>query len=575
MASIPPLLIVGAVAVLFPIFAFITLQNINRQNENSIRLMLEKGAALIRSFEAGTRTGMRGTWWNEFQLQKLLSETAQLSDIIHLIVSDLSGVVLAHNDLSKVGFLYGTDLNLERIAQSPEIHWRQASNAGGEKVFEIYRKFSPTGDPMHRYRNPMMRKRNFEPSSPKGGPTPQKPSDRIIFVGLDMGPVEAARKADTRHSLFMGFILLLIGFVGVILLFLAQSYRSARTSLARVKAFSDNLVERMPIGLIAIDDKGKIASFNQIAGMVLGISSPELGGDAARLLPGELCKQIEDLRTDEEVIVKEIQCTLRNGKSIPLETSAARLHDGEGAFLGCVLLFRDLSEMHSLRREIERGRRLASVGQLAAGVAHEIRNPLSSIKGFATYFKERYREKAEDQQIASLMIQEVDRLNRVVGQLLEFAKPVAISKKKRLMLPFFEGSLKLIERQAAEKRIRIETRFAAEIKDALFDADRMGQVLLNLYLNAIESMEEGGVLTLNVEFDSDRNRLQIAVADTGTGIREADTPRIFDPYFTTKSSGAGLGLAIVHNIVQAHGGEIDVKSKPGKGTTVTIFLPCL
>ena len=567
------MLIVGAVVVLLPIFAFITFQNINRQNENSLRLMLEKGAALIRSFEAGTRTGMRGKWWNDFQLQKLLSETAQQSDIIHLIVSDLSGVVLAHNDLTQIGQRYGTDLNLERIARSSELNWRQASTTGGKNIFEIYRRFSPTGDPMNRYRHSMMHHRNFD-SPPPGGLMPNGPSDRIIFVGLDMGPVEAARTADTRHSVFMGFILLLIGFAGIILLFLAQSYRTAKTSLSRVKAFSDNLVERMPIGLIAIDDNGKIASLNQIAGTVLDISSREIGSDAKRLLPGELWKQIDALQSDKEVIGKEIECILNNGKAVPLETSATMLHDEDGTFLGYVLLFRDLSEVHALRREIERGQRLASVGQLAAGVAHEIRNPLSSIKGFATYFKERYKENPEDQHIASVMIQEVDRLNRVVGQLLEFARPVAVSKKKMPIKPFIEDSLKLIERQTVEKRIRVETRFSPENGDAPLDPDRMGQVLLNLYLNAIESMEEGGALAVTLENDPDRNRIKIVVTDTGIGIQEEEMAQIFDPYFTTKTAGTGLGLAIVHNIVEAHGGELDVKSKVGKGTTVSIFLPC-
>ena len=156
-----------------------------------------------------------------------------------------------------------------------------------------------------------------------------------------------------------------------------------------------------------------------------------------------------DLETG--IVEKEIDCRFRNGKKIPLEVSATLLHDDDQTFLGYVLLFKDLSEVRALRKEIVRSQRLASVGRLASGVSHEIRNPLSSIKGFATYFKERYHNKPEDQHIAKLMIQEVDRLNRVVGQLHEFARPITIARKPIQIKDFIADSLKLIERQAAER----------------------------------------------------------------------------------------------------------------------------
>jgi len=571
-AGIPPLLVIGSVVVLFPIFAFMTVQNINRQKENSVRLLLEKGAALIRSFEAGTRTGMGARQWGDFKLQKLLSETAQQSDIIYLLVADKKGTILAHNDLTQIRGAHGKKLNLEAISGSIKVQWRQVSMSDGRKVFEVFRKFSPIGPPMGRHRGPMMFHHRF--GTPPHGVTDISSSERIIFVGLDMGPVEAARRSDTRHILIMGSILLLIGFAGIILLFLAQSYRAAKASLSRVKAFSDNLVENIPIGLIAIDDSQKIASFNHVAGSVLGLSSGETAGrDAKRVLPGELWKQIDSLKTDRGVVEKEIECFLNNGKMIPLEISASPLHDENRFFLGYVLLFKDLSEVHALRKEIARNQRLASVGKLAAGVAHEIRNPLSSIKGFATYFKERYQEKKEDQHVATVMIQEVDRLNRVVGQLLEFARPITVSKKATSMKALIEDSLKLIERQTVEKNINVRTRFASDINDVSLDPDRMSQVLLNLYLNAIESMEPGGNLSVTLENDEDKKQLEISISDTGIGIHKEDMAHIFDPYYTTKAGGTGLGLAIVHNIIEAHNGEIKTESRIGEGTTVALLIP--
>ena len=249
------------------------------------------------------------------------------------------------------------------------------------------------------------------------------------------------------------------------------------------------------------------------------------------------------------------------------------LIDESGTHLGYVILFKDLTEVRALRREIERSQRLASVGRLAAGVAHEIRNPLSSIKGFATYFKQRYQDVPEDQQTAGIMIQEVDRLNRVVSQLLEFSRPVTISPKPTSLKGLVKDSLKLIERQAQDKQIAINTRNSADIDEVKIDPDRINQVLLNLYLNAIEAMRPGGKLGIEI-FDSEKNGgLNIQISDTGHGIAAEDLPKIFDPYFTTKSSGTGLGLAIAHNIVEAMGGTIEVKSKADKGTTFTLTIP--
>jgi len=372
----------------------------------------------------------------------------------------------------------------------------------------------------------------------------------------------------------MAAILLLIGCAGIILLFLSQSYRSAKKTLYRVKAFSDNLVENMPIGLVAIDSRENIASFNNVAENILNLSAREVVGKSATdILPQDLWKQIEHLDTEKNIIEKEVDCSVADGKEIPLLVSANLLKDESNNFFGYILLFKDLVEIRSLRREVARSQHLASVGRLAAGVAHEVRNPLSSIKGFATYFKERYRDIPEDQQIADIMVQEVDRLNRVVGQLLEFARPVNILRESFDADTFIKNSLKLIERQAKDKNINIQSSIFPDVKDVFVDSDKISQVLLNLYLNAIESMDDGGNLTVSINNNKKKGGINISITDTGIGIKHEEIGHIFDPYFTTKSLGTGLGLAIAHNIIEAHDGEIKVKSKYGHGTTVSIFLP--
>lgn len=569
--GVPPRIVIGAVVVLFPIFALMTIQSINRQNQNNSRLLLEKGAALIRSFEAGTRTGM-GLTSTEFQLQKLLTETAQQSDIRYLLVVDASGTILAHNNPKYIGQKHGKGLDLQKISQSKKIFWQIARSPNGKKIFEVFSKFSPIEGGAGMGRGRMMLHMWFQRGMNER--IDIFPSEPIIFVGLDMTSIEDAIRSDTRHAVIMGLILLLIGFAGIMLLFLSQSYRVTKTSLSRIKAFSDNLVVNMPIGLVALDDNQKITSLNNVAGSVLKLSPEEvIGDDAGKVLPVELWQLLENLDAEKGVVEKEIDCTVREGAMIPLEVSATLLHDEDGTFLGHVVLFKDLSEVRALRKEIARSQRLASVGRLAAGVSHEIRNPLSSIKGFATYFKERYHDVPENQQISNLMIQEVDRLNRVVGQLHEFARPIDISRRSIQIKGFLEDSLKLIERQASKANISIKTKYDPEIKEVFIDPDRINQVLLNLYLNAIESMDHGGVLTVRLVKNVNKNGIEIKIKDTGTGITDADIGHIFDPYFTTKPSGTGLGLAIVHNIMEAHGGDIKIESHLGQGTDVAIFLP--
>ncbi|MBW1773028.1 MAG: PAS domain-containing protein [Deltaproteobacteria bacterium] len=570
----PPWLLLGSVLILAPIFMFWTLQNIHKEKESTTRLLLEKGAALIRSFEAGARTGMMGMMGRRggggFQLQRLLAETAQQPDIDYLIVTDKDGTILAHSDPEKIGETYGRGLDPEQVYESKDVEWRQISNPDGVSTFEIFRRFMPAKGGFHGSRSMMMPHRSGMPEN--RADRGETKSEQIIYVGLDMGPIESARRADTRHTVIMAAILLLIGFAGIFSLFMVQAYRSTRMSLSRIKAFSDNVVENMPIGLLAIDGEGKVASFNQTAESVLERPSEVvLGKSADEVLPNELWALRNRVTDEKRVLEQELDCPLGEGRAIPLGVSLSKLEGDDGMVLGDLILFRDLTEVRALQKEIERSERLASLGRLAAGIAHEIRNPLSSIKGFATYFGERYKNVPEDRKTAEIMVQEVERLNRVITQLLEFARPMTVQKKPSPLGPVIQHSLKTIEREALTNDVKIETKLPDEIPQIPMDGDRIHQVLLNLYLNAIEAMEEGG--TLAVEVANEAGGLRITVSDTGKGIKGKDISHVFDPYFTTKQSGTGLGLAIVHKIIESHEGDIKLDSEPGKGTRVTIILP--
>jgi len=213
------------------------------------------------------------------------------------------------------------------------------------------------------------------------------------------------------------------------------------------------------------------------------------------------------------------------------------------------------------------------MGGLAAGVAHEVRNPLSSIKALATFFAGQFEEGSEAQEAAKVMVQEVDRLNRVITELLEFSRPTDLKRQSSDIGLLISRSIQLIQQDAANKNIDFEVKTEDDICHPWIDPDRLTQCLLNLYLNAIQAMENGGTLKVICTMDKTEN-LEISISDTGRGISPHQIKKIFDPYFTTKNKGTGLGLAIVHKIIEAHGGQIEVNSAIDEGTSISIRIPC-
>jgi len=553
--AVPSWIILGFLAILIPLFTLMTIQSINAQKELTTQLLFEKGDALIRAFEAGARTGL-GMQWGSFEIQKLLIDTARQPGVDYLIITDLKGTIIADSDPSMVGESYGGELGGD--IKSRQAFWRQITRSeqpepgAPENTFEVYHYFSLSSS---------------------------EDPDSIIFLGLDMDPVLTARNKDIMRTIVIAAVLLFLSIAGIMFLLLVHAYRSAKTSLARAEAMSETLIRNMPIGLVALDLTGKFVSINETAEYLLDLQRESvLGKDSTGLLPDALQKAIADVRTaavspgqNPDTISREAQCSLGGRDGVTLEIMAALLRDEDRESLGTVVLFRDLTEIKQLREEIARSQRLASIGSLAAGVAHEIRNPLSSIKGFATYFKERYRDNPDDSSTAQIMIEEVDRLNRVINQLLDLSRPSGVKLENRDVSALVGHVLALAREQAGSRGIAINAELPQMHVFADLDQDKIEQALLNLLLNAIQASPDKGSVSVAVARDS--GRVRIEVADEGKGISDKDIPRIFDPFFTTRPSGTGLGLAIVSKIVEAHRGEVRVASREGHGTKIALLIP--
>jgi two-component system sensor histidine kinase HydH len=512
---------------------------------------------------------MMGLGWSGAQVQRLIMETAEEPDILYILITDKDGKIVAHNQPMNIGKTYGLDIDQARL--SHVLMWRVLKDEKGRQSFEVYRRFHPSRSGMIILR----RKRPLHDwFYPHTLPQIERPPVQSIFIGLNMQPVEQIISESIKQRIFLAVILSMYGLLGIVAIVIAQNYRSTKASLSRIKAFSDTLVDNMPIGLIFIDQEGNLVTLNDVSENLLMVTTADTAGKKAEeVLPEQITKLIEDIQNPHDIAVRDLRIPLLD-KVMVYEASASFLTDEDHTFLGYIVLLRDITEIEQLKREMERKERLAAIGSLAAGVAHEIRNPLSSIKGFATYFKERYHDIPEDQRIAKIMVGEVERLNRAISQLLDLSRPMDLRMKETSLVKLVNRSLEMIEKQALEKNISIDrSGLPTDPCYAEVDPDKTGQVMLNLFLNAMEAMTGGGTLTVAIRHDELSSRFTIHVSDTGGGISQEDLPRIFDPYFTTKQSGTGLGLAIVHRIIEAHGGEITIESTPGEGTTAILGIP--
>ncbi|MDI6755955.1 MAG: ATP-binding protein, partial [Thermodesulfobacteriota bacterium] len=445
---------------------------------------------------------------------------------------------------------------------------RYQSVQGGERTFEVIKPFRPLS-----YKSPLTLLRESERKlDPEEEPLNQWAKDKIISLRFHLGTFEKARKEDIQHAFLMVGILVVLGTGALYFIFIVQNYYLVDRTLAQMKTYTENVLESMADGLISIDNDKKIVTLNRRAAEFLRDEEKNLKG---LKISNIFNINIETLLKDQKMVIRNMEVEIKppSGGRIPLSLSAAPLKDETGREMGLVLLLRDLREIRDLQEKVRRSERLASLGRLAAGVAHEIRNPLSSIRGFAQYFMRRLKGQEEEQEYASIMVKEVDRLNRVISELLDFARPKEPHREPQALEGIVDYYLKLLQPEFSQKKIKVEKSFEPDLPLVGVDRDQISQALLNLFLNSFESIEGEGKIKVSLKKISEPPALEVTIMDTGRGIAREDLEKVFEPFFSTKRKGSGLGLAIVHQIVEGHGGDISVDSQEGRGTTFRITLP--
>lgn len=348
--------------------------------------------------------------------------------------------------------------------------------------------------------------------------------------------------------------------------------------LDMTRDYLKNILESMSNGLIAVNLGGTITTFNKAAETITGFARHEvLGKLYSSVFPDDSCGRSPlDLviKQPNSRFHKELTMSTRDGRSIPVGVSISPVRDSDNRIIGAIKIFDDLTEIKELERQARRADRLAALGEMAASVAHEIRNPLGGIEGFAALLERDLSADEPKRDMAHNIVQGARSLNRIVTSLLDFTRPVRPNMELIRIEEVIENAVSLVAEKPGQKMdtLIIERRFNAQ-GSLRTDRQLMLQVFMNLILNAVQAMDGVGVLTLETEREN--GAYHIRIGDTGCGIPEELREKLFMPFVTTKKEGTGLGLSTVMKIVTAQNGSVTFETRPREGTVFDITLPAI
>ncbi len=360
-------------------------------------------------------------------------------------------------------------------------------------------------------------------------------------------------------------------------LLLTEQVKGISEKYLREEEKLQQVMDVAPLCMVSVDTEGRITSVNEMMMGLFKNRSPEL---TKTDVLGQPLSVFVDM-VEEDYINRRIAQALngvkmdneliRIGSQIHYTSTSPLTNSYTGEILGAVLVIQDITELERLRTELVNVERLSLVGQMAASITHEIRNPMAVVRGFLQLMKEKSPDSLDH--YYRIVMEELDRANGIINDFLSLAQN-RISEKEQWHLHQIINDLSpLLWADANLRGQTIELLLDERVPKLHLNAKEIKQVLLNLARNGMEAMEEKGKLTIQTRFRESDNMVELIVRDTGVGMSESRLERLFEPFFTTKAKGTGLGLALCLSIVERHGGKIDVESEEGKGTTFIISLP--
>ena len=471
---------------------------------------------------------------------RLIQEIGANQGVVYMVLQDSIGLLAASHEVVLIEPIAGDAFLAEALID--EVGASRLVDFEGEEVFEVVMPFRPQGATLG-----------------------------LLRIGLSLEALRAQERRGRQQVALLVLLLLLLGAVGAGAVTVRQNLALLGDAYNRIQTYSSRILAQMADAVVATDPSGRIEVCNGAAAQLLGLDGAAVRGeDLRRVWPHQIAGRA---LAGEEFVGHTCSFADTAGKEWTLAVSCSQVRDPDGAVATVVLVIQDLSEKVAMEADLRRRDRLSSMGALAAGVAHEVRNPLNAIGVIVQRLRREFspsRDGGEYAQLTGVVADEVKRVNRIVEQFLELARPPALQKRRANLDELLERAAATIEPQVAAAGLALERDFSG-LGAVEVDADQLQQALLNLLRNAVEAMAAGTIRLAAQLLDDDR--VEIAVADSGPGIPPDELERVFDPYFTTRAEGTGLGLSLVHRIVSEHGGRIEVHSAPGEGTRFTIQLP--
>jgi two-component system sensor histidine kinase HydH len=393
----------------------------------------------------------------------------------------------------------------------------------------------------------------------------------VMRIGISMEEIRSVEQRMWRRMVIMTIVLIAIGTVIFTAISVNQNYHLLSRKYERERIFTKNILHHMQDIVVTLDESRRVTIFNQRAEEFFGIPASTIIDRKIDEIPDGLRPILHRL-FDAGNVLPEQTIVLPDSKEYVVMVSVTTTLKQDGTPESRTLIMKDLTEAKRLEREIQRKEKLTAMGELASGVAHEIRNPLNAISMIAQRYEKEFTPKKnvkEYNALTRVLKKEAVRVNKIIQQFLLFARPPKIRLEKKPAKEFARHLSVLFAPLAADKRIVF--RSTADDSMLFIDEEQMTQALLNLLQNSLDATPEKGEIRLTIKKAG--SSIQLEVSDTGSGIPADERERIFDLYYTTKSGGTGLGLGITHRIISQHGGTIELNSKVGKGSSMIITIP--
>ncbi len=472
-------------------------------------------------------------------LDRLIKDISRQQELVYVVLQDENGILAATPGLQKISSILEDNFLRADAIQTRATHFN------GQEVLEIVSPFAVAGGYQGKLR-----------------------------IGLHLGEIRSLEKRMIQRAVMTSLGVIFVGFILTSIVIIGQNFRLLQHQHTQMQSDTGNILHAMSDAVIGVDAQRAVRFTNTAARRILDLKQNRVTGLPLTDLfsNGQAIMEALEKQQSLENVEQTLQIKSLN-RPISVIVSVSFVFDETGSMEAGVILLRDQTNQKKLEEQLRRKEKLSAMGQLAAGVAHEIRNPLNAISMIVQRFHKEFKPTRDQEEYLALtrtVRSEIERIGQIIRQFLDLARPPKLNTAPVSVDDLISQSVAVVAAQAEAKDIRLVTGPGVQTRVEV-DKNQFHQALLNLLQNALEAVAQGGLISIKAR-KTDKH-LSIDVKDDGPGIPPEQQKKIFDLYFTTKPAGTGLGLALVHRIITEHGGEVSVRSKPGQGTTFTLTIP--